>query len=138
MNKMVYTVPQFIEREPKIAGPFTFKQLLFVLAAGGLATFFYFLLPFFLFLLSAVVLGGTALALAFLKIGGISLPLVIKNFFVFLGRPKVYLWEKKSVFPKIIKTKAPLKKEPERESVLKVAQGKLLGKLSAFLETKPK
>lgn len=135
---MVYTVPQFIEKEPKIAGPFTFKQLAFVLAAAGLAVLLYFLLPLFLFVLAAIVLGGTALALAFLRVGGISLPSVAKNFFVFLTKPKVYLWEKKTVFPKIIKTKEPPKKELEGESVLKVAQGKLLRKLSAFLETKPR
>lgn len=124
---MLYTVPQFIEKEPKIAGPFTFKQLVFLLAAAGLAVFFYFVLPRFLFILAAIILGAGALALAFFRVGGIALPVVIKNFFVFLTRPRVYLWKKKQIPPKIIK-------EPQARQ----ERSSLITSLRSILETKSK
>ena len=138
LNNMNFIVPQFIEREPKIVGPFTFKQFIFIGIAGGFSIFFYFLLPFFLFLLAAVILMGGSLALAFLKIGGVSLPVAIKNFFFFLSKPKIYIWEKKFAPPKISgKTEKP-REETAEESALKVAERSQLRRLSTFLETKGK
>src|SRR3989344_2681258 len=120
---MDFIVPQFIEREPKIVGPFTFKQFAFVGTAGALTLFLYFFLKdksFFLFIVVAIFLNGSALALVFLKMGGFPLPLVIKNLFVFLLRPRIYLWKKKFVAPKIFKKKP--EEKTEEESPLRVAE----------------
>ena len=135
---MPYTVPQFIEREPKIVGPFTFKQFVFIGAAAGLSVFFYFALPFYLFLVAAVVLGGGALAMVFLKVAGFPLPVVIKNFFIFLTRSRIYLWKKKALPPKIVKKREPVKEAGKEESVLKPTDRGKLGGLATFLETKTK
>ena len=135
---MPYTVPQFIEREPKIVGPFTFKQFAFIAAAIGLSVFFYFALPFFLFLVAAILLGGGALAMVFLKVAGFPLPVVIKNFFIFLTRSRIYLWKKKALPPKIVKKREPVKEAGKEESALKPAGRGKLGGLSTFLETRTK
>lgn len=135
---MEFIVPQFIEREPKIVGPFTFKQFIFIGIAAGLSIFFYFLVPFSLFLIIAIVLLGGALALVFLKPGGISLPAVIKNFFVFLSRPKIYLWRRKAILPKISRGVEKPKEEVKEESILKIAERSRLRGLSTRLETKTK
>ena len=134
---MEFTVPQFIEKEPKIFGPFTFKQFVFIGIAGGTSILLYFMLPFSVFLLVAIFLLGGAFALAFLRIEGASLPTVIKNALVFLGRPKIYLWRKKSLLPKIVKTEK-LREESEEESILKITKKSHLRDLFTHLETRAK
>ena len=88
-----FTVPQFIEHEAKIVGPLTFKQFVFIGVAGAICFIFYFTVPFFVFILLsiAIMLGG--FALAFLKSGGRTLPIVLKNFFSFSTAPNIYLWK---------------------------------------------
>ena len=135
---MEYTVPQFIEKEPKIVGPFTFKQFVFIAVASLLVVFVYFSVKsFFLFLVLAFLILGSALALALLKLNGIPLPVVIKNFFVFLLKPKIYLWRKKEFVVKI--SREVKKEEPkEKETTLKVGEKSRLRELSTFLESKTK
>lgn len=141
---MRFTVPQFIEHEAKIVGPLTFKQFVYIGFAGFVCFILYFSLGktnFFLFLLLTIVLMLTALALAFLKIGGRSLPIILGNFLKFSFSSKMYLWKKKEapiiVFKKVKKIKKEEKKE-EEELPLKIAEKSRLKKLSAQIETKTK
>ena len=134
---MEFTVPQFIEKEAKIVGPFTFKQFIFIGTAGGACLLLFFVLPLFVFVIVAIVLLGSAFALAFLKIEKTSLPVYIKNFFIFLLKPRVYLWKKKGVPPKFLRKEKEIEKEElKEEPVLKVARGSKLSELSARIETK--
>lgn len=138
MNNMEFIVPQFIEREPKIVGPFNFKQSIFLGIAGAICLFLYFFIKnFIIFLIVVFFIGGGALFLTFMKFGGTSLPDFLKNFFVFFSQSKIYLWRRKTVHPKIIK-KAPLPKEEREESILKVSEKSQLRRLHNFLETKTK
>ncbi len=93
---MRFTIPQFIEHEAKIIGPLTFKQFIFVGIAAVICFVLYFSVSFNLFLLGCIVLGGTSVAFAFLKVEGIPLPQVMSNFLKFSFSPKKYLWEKKT------------------------------------------
>lgn len=130
-----FTVPQFIEHEPKIVGPLTFKQFIFIGIAGGICFILYFSAPFFIFVLLSIVIMLGGFALAFLKSGGRSLPVVLKNFFVFSVAPKMYLWKQKtSMPPKIIKA-APAQKEIEKASVPTAANKSRLNALSKEIET---
>ncbi len=130
-------MPQFIEREPRIFGPFTFKQFIFIGIAGGISIFLYFTIKSFaIFLILALILMGGAFALAFLKRGGTSLPKALQNFFIFLGRPKIYLWKKKTIPPKIFQKIEKPKEEAEEEPVLKIAEKSRLRSLYTLLETK--
>ncbi|MBU2635084.1 PrgI family protein [Patescibacteria group bacterium] len=136
---MEFTVPQFIEREPKIVGPFTFKQFIFIGIAGGICLFLFFATPLYIFIIAAIVLLGGAFALAFLKIGKTSLPVFIKNFFSFLFKPKIYLWKKKTSPPKFLRkeeVKVKEEEEIEQESKLKVSSGSRLDELFTRIETK--
>lgn len=140
MNNMEYIVPQFIERETKIFGPFSFKQFIFIGIAGGISIALFFTLKSFaLFLISAIILMGSAFALALFKKGGFSLPKLIQNFFVFLTKPKIYLWKKKAIPPKMAKKVKEIKEEEKEEgSPLKIAEKSRLRNLSTLLETKVK
>lgn len=133
---MRFTVPQFIEREAKIVGPFTFKQFIFIGIAGAICFMLYFSVPFPLFLLSSIVIGGGAMALALLKIGGRSLPSVLMNFIKFRLSPKMYLWHKKPGTITILEQKKPKKEEEKEEIPLKVVKKSRLKDAQTKIETK--
>ncbi|PIR72179.1 MAG: hypothetical protein COU42_02190 [Candidatus Nealsonbacteria bacterium CG10_big_fil_rev_8_21_14_0_10_36_24] len=142
---MEFTVPQFIEKEPKIVGPFTFKQFIFIGIAGGLSIFLFFTVPFLVFIILAIILVGGAFSLAFLKIERISLPVFIKNFLIFITKPKIYLWKKKTSPLKFLpaengkekkKLETKEKTEEGRKPKLKVIKGGRLHELFTHLETK--
>ncbi len=133
---MRFTVPQFIEREAKIVGPFTFKQFIFIGIAGAICFMLYFSVPFPLFLLSSIVIGGGAMALALLKIGGRSLPSVLMNFIKFRLSPKMYLWHRKQGAITILEQKKPKKEEEKEETPLKVVKKNRLKDAQTKIETK--
>lgn len=99
-----YQVPQFITVEDKIIGPFTIKQFLYVGSGGLLIIGAYALFQPFLFWPLAVLIGGAAASLAFLKINEQPLPLILKNAAFFFLRPQLYTWKKEQ--PKPTKTAA--------------------------------
>lgn len=131
-----FVVPQFIEREPKIVGPLTFKQFVYIGTAGAIAFFLYFTVSFSLFIILSIILVGVAISLAFIKVGNQTLPIIIKNFFFYIISGKVYLW--KTASPKIItKKRAELsKEEPKEKSELPVAGESRLRDLSTKLQTR--
>ena len=137
---MQFIVPKFIEHEAKIVGPFTFKQFIYVGVAGGISFVLYFTLPNIIHsIISAIILIGGALVLAFVKIEGRSLPTIIKDFFMFFSSPKLYIWRKKGLPPKFLKKEEEIKPEKKKEktSNLTITGGKLR-QLSTQLETKTK
>jgi hypothetical protein len=131
---MEFTVPQFIEYEAKIIGPLTFKQFIIVGAAGIVCFVLYLKAPLFLFLPLAIVIGGGALGLVFLKFGGRSPLVMLKNFTFYSISPKMYLWKRKIIPPKIVKREVKPKKEIE-EPALKVVRKSRLKELSTKVET---
>lgn len=131
-----FTVPQFIEHKTKIIGPLTFRQFIFIGAAGGFCLIFYFTAPFFVFVLVAMMIMPIGAALAFLKSGGRSLPIVLKNFFGFSLAPKMYLWKRKVGLPPKIRKAAPAPKEIEKSAVPTAAGKSRLNALSTQIETK--
>ena len=80
------------------------------------------------------MLGG--FALAFVKSGGRSLPIVLKNFVFFSLTPKIYLWKKKGGLPpRIIKTEE-MPKEIVATPVPKIIGKSRLKNLSTEIDTK--
>ena len=135
---MRFTVPKFIEHEAKIVGPLTFKQFIFIGIAGAICFALYFTVPFSIFLIASLVLGGGAMALAFLKIGGRSLPAILWNFLKFSISPKMYIWKKIEAPIKIFKKEEIKKEEVEDELPLKIAEKSQLKKLRTQIETQTK
>lgn len=137
---MQFTVPQFIEKEAKIIGPLTFKQFIFIGVAGALCFILYFSFGennLFLFILLAILIMGIAIALAFVKTAGQSLPTVIANFFRFSIGSKIYIWKKKEV-PVISFTNPSVFKKEKEETSLKIVEKSRLKKIGTQLETKTK
>jgi len=138
---MQYTVPQFIEHEAKIIGPLTFKQFIFIGAAGAVCFVLYFSIAkinFFLFLILSIIILGVGAALALLKIGGQGLPTILTNFLRFSLGSKIYIWKEKGT-PITIFKKVEIKKEVKKEELpLKIAEKSQLKKIRNEIEMKTK
>ena len=108
---MQYQVPQFIETEDKIVGPFSLKQFLYIAAGSGLSFMLFFALQskILWFFFSAIVIGA-ALAFAFIKINGQPFNRIVASAFFYYWNPQKYTWQSKD---------ATIKKE----EVLKSAEG---------------
>lgn len=88
-----FQVPQFITVEDKVIGPLTIKQFLYIAPAALLIIAAKTYLQSFLFWPVSILAGGIAAALAFLKINGRPLPIILKNAAFFVLRPKLYIWK---------------------------------------------
>jgi hypothetical protein len=89
---MQYQVPQFIEVEDKIFGPFTAKQFIYMAGSGGVALAAISLLPFFVAIIVALPIVALGIALAFYTVNGRPFITVLENMFNYGIRSKLYLW----------------------------------------------
>lgn len=89
---MEYQVPQFIEVEDKIIGPFTLKQFIYLAGGAGLLVVLFIYLPLY----AAIPLGLPvlilALALAFYRLNGKSFIEVLEDGFNYFISAKLFLW----------------------------------------------
>lgn len=111
-----FQVPQFIEREARVVGPFTFKQFVYLGVPTAAAFFLYFTAPFFVFLFSAIVFLSIGFLFAFVSVGGRSFPTILMNFLHFSVGPKIYIW-KKGMSP--VQTSQAVLAEPMQEGIQK-------------------
>lgn len=94
---MRFQVPQFIEVEDKIFGPFTFKQFVYLAGGAGISFILYKALPLFfaILLIGPIVL--LSLALAFYKINNRPFVSILEAGFKYLFQNKLYLWKKEEL-----------------------------------------
>jgi len=91
---MKFQVPQFIETETKLIGPFTLKQFLW-LASGGAILFLMFLtMNRFVFIVVAIPIGGLFAALAFLRVNETPLFNYVVYGITYFFNPKQYVFKK--------------------------------------------
>jgi hypothetical protein len=108
---MRYQVPQFIEVEDKIFGPFTLKQFIYLAGGGGLCLVFFTLTPIYIAIMLAVPVAALAGALAFYQVNGRPFIIVMEHAFMYLVGKKLYLWKQRpsgSSGPAAPKTAAPV------------------------------
>jgi len=134
---MEQPLPQFLNIEPKVAGPFTFKQLLFIAGIGIIILILFTLMPIGTFIILAIPLAGLALFLAFGRIKGFPAPTVLARSFSFLFTNKVYVWRKKggetiTELPHTIKRAEEPKTKVEPS--LKIAGNSKLKKLGNLIQ----
>lgn len=93
-KNMMFSVPQFIDVEDKIAGPLTWKQLLWMIGMGAMLLIYFKYFDTALFIIIAIPTVLLFVALAFYKPNGFPLTTFIFYAVLFLFRPKVALWER--------------------------------------------
>ena len=92
---MQFHVPQFIEVEDKIFGPFSAKQFFYVGgAAGAFFVFFSITGSFLLGLLLASPFIALGLALAFYKINNRPFIYALEAAFKYILQPRLFIWKK--------------------------------------------
>ncbi len=91
---MQYPLPQFLTIKPKIAGPFNFRQLAYIVGGSLICVIFYFTMPVVRFLLISIPIMTVALVFAFAKIKGFPVPTILVRSFAFLFKSKTYIWRK--------------------------------------------
>jgi len=119
---MQFQVPQFIEVEDKVIGPFTFKQFIYLLGGAGMSYIIYQLIPSPFSYLLIVPVAGFSGALAYYKINERPFAQVVESWVKFNFSIKRYLWRKEA---------APVKKE-----ALEIE--KMIGSAGAQKVTTPK
>ncbi len=92
---MQFQVPQFIEVEDKIFGPFTLKQFLYMAGGAGAAIALYMYIPYkFIAILIIIPIVAFSLALTFYRINDKPFVDVVQAFFYYMLGDKLYLWKK--------------------------------------------
>ena len=93
---MQFKVPQFIDIEDKVIGPFTFRQFVYLAGGAGLVYLSFKLLPLLIALIIAPVFAALALALTFFKYNDKPFINVLESFIKYYTRSRLYLWRKQS------------------------------------------
>lgn len=91
---MQSSVPQYIDIEDKIVGPFTWKHLGWLFAMSATLLMMYSFFDFQLFLIAGIPSAVVFLAFAFYRPAGMPMTQFVFHGFFFLFRPKVSVWER--------------------------------------------
>jgi hypothetical protein len=135
---MQYQVPQFIDTEDKVVGPFSLRQFAYVGVAALISAGAYFFLQTWLFLIIALVLVGGSLALSFVKINGRPLIKVATAAFYYYWKPQMYVWksERPAATASPRAPAATVRELPPIQTIQKtIAQGNSLHKSWENLQT---
>lgn len=89
---MQFQVPQFIEVEDKIFGPFTFRQFIYLIGGTGACYLLWRLLPIYISIPLVAITASFSIALAFFQMNGRPFILALESGFFFLIHTKLYLW----------------------------------------------
>ncbi|MDP2815081.1 MAG: PrgI family protein [Rectinemataceae bacterium] len=117
---MEYQIPQFIEVEDKIFGPFTLKQFIYVAGGVGLCAIVLLYLPLWLGVIIGLPVGGLTLALAFYKINNKPFVEIMEAAFNYYIGDRLYLWKKEKN-----QVDAPVVVKPVDPAKLGLTQSKL-------------
>ena len=91
---MRFKVPQFIDIEDKIFGPFTFKQFVYMAGGAGLSYVLYRILPLYIAIILILPVIGLAAALTFVKINNKPFLDILQSFINYIIQTRLYVWKK--------------------------------------------
>jgi hypothetical protein len=91
---MRYQVPQFIEVEDKIIGPFTIKQFVYMAGGAFMCYIIYTYVPFFIAIFLLAIVAPLGPMLAFYKINNKPFIDFLESAFLFYTKNNLYLWKK--------------------------------------------
>jgi membrane-bound ClpP family serine protease len=129
---MQYSVPQFIDVEDKIVGPFTGKQTLYLIIGGGFLLIAFRLFNFGFFAFLALPVAVVTLLFTFYKPKGISVAKYTVNLIDYLTTPHLYVWRRE---PDMTMYKVVQKKQEAREEPIKYVSRNRIRELANLLDT---
>ena len=90
---MQFQVPQFIETEDKVVGPFSLRQFLYIGIGAFVSAIFYFFVATWLFVIVFLVVMSIAAALAFVKVNGQPFIKIMEAAMNYYWKPQAYIWK---------------------------------------------
>lgn len=93
---MQFKVPQFLEIEDKIFGPFTFRQFVYLAGGAGLCFMLYRLLGLAWGALPIILIAGFSGALTFYRPNNKPFIYMLEAGFKYFAQNKLYIWKKTS------------------------------------------
>ena len=129
---MQFKVPQFIDVEDKLFGPFTFRQFVYLVGGGGMVFVIYKVLPLWIGIFLIIPVAGLALLLTFYKINEKPFIYYLQAGVNYLVSSKLYIWKQR------LAKKGDASKEdesiPEKTSVVPIVSGNSLKDLAWSLD----
>ncbi len=92
---MQFKVPQFLDIEDKIFGPFTFRQFAYLAGGAGLCFVIYKSMSLWFGIFLILPVAGLALALTFYKINNKPFIFVLESAFKYAFADKLYIWKRR-------------------------------------------
>ena len=94
---MQFKVPQFLEIEDKIFGPFTFKEFVYLVGGAGICYILFKLLGFLLGAIPILLVGGFSAALTFYHPNGKPFLNMVQAGIKIAIQDKLYIWKRNTV-----------------------------------------
>lgn len=94
---MQFKVPQFIDIEDKLFGPFTFRQFAYLVGGGGMIFVAYRLLPFFVAIFIIIPVAALTGLLVFYKINNKPFIYYLQAGINYALGSKLYVWKQRLV-----------------------------------------
>jgi hypothetical protein len=91
---MRFKVPQFIDIEDKIFGPFTFKQFMYLAGGIGLSYLAYRVTPLPVAVFLIIPIMALSLSLTFWRINNKPFIFTLQAALQYFTRPKMYIWNR--------------------------------------------
>lgn len=96
---MQFQVPQFIETEDKVVGPFTLRQFIYVAIAGVIGFTLFFVLKLWLWIIIMLILFSVSASVGFIKVNGRPMAVFLQSAFSYIWSPRVYTLKPTSIEP---------------------------------------
>ncbi len=133
---MQFKVPQFIDVEDKLFGPFSFRQFVYLAGGGGLIFIIYKLLPLWIGIFLILPVAGLSLLLVFYKINEKPFIFYLEAGFNYLTSSKLFIWKQRLAKPGEQKEEENV--APAMTSVIPMTAENKLKDLSWSLDVKDK
>ena len=91
---MQFKVPQFLEIEDKIFGPFTFRQFVYLAGGAGICFMLYKLVGFVIAAIPILLIAGFALLLTFYRPNNKPFIEMVEAGLKYFTQNKLYIWQK--------------------------------------------
>lgn len=96
---MQFKVPQFIDVEDKLFGPFTFRQFVYLAGGAGLIFVIYKILPIWIGIFFILPVAGLTFLLVFYKVNEKPFIFYLQAGVDYLISSKLYIWKQRLVKP---------------------------------------
>ncbi len=96
---MQFRVPQFIDVEDKLFGPFTFREFAYMVGGAGMIFVIYKILPLWIGIFLIIPVGILSILLIFYKINNKPFIYYLQAGVTYLVSSKLYIWKQRLVKP---------------------------------------